>query len=418
MKICVVGAGIIGMTTAYALAQRGHQVTVVDSLSGAGRGASHANGAQLSYSYVAPLADPSVWKNLPGYLFQRSSPLTFRPKFDPAQWRWIAKFLMACNAPASAHATAELVRLAFFSRDCLASLQAELALDFDFREAGKLVMFSSDAAIAAARRQVRFQEPLGCDQEVLSAADCVEIEPALAASKERWAGGVYTASEQVGDCARFCEQLIAALAHRGDGVRFSFNTAITGAVKSRGRLAALQSTAGDIAADAFVLANGVGSARIASTIGLSLPIYPLKGYSVTFDAADLGGIPEVSITDFPNKIVYARIGNRLRVAGRIEIVGSDTSVDANACRLLADEARRLFPQLRGDAAQLSPWAGLRPATPSGMPVIGRTSLPNVFLNTGHGALGWTLACGSAELLASRIEGRQCAIDGDAFSYIN
>lgn len=418
MKICVVGAGIIGVTTAYALAQRGHEVTVVDALSSAGRGASHANGAQLSYSYVAPLADPSVWKSLPGYLFQRRSPLTFRPKFDPAQWRWIARFLMACNTRASAHATAELVRLAFFSRDCLASLQAELVLDFDFREAGKLVMFSSDAAIAAARRQVRFQEPFGCEQKVLSTAACIEVEPALAASAERWAGGVHTASEQVGDCARFCEQLIAALAHRGSGVRFAFDTTITGAVKSQGRLAALQSSGGDITADAFVLANGVGSARIASTIGLALPIYPLKGYSVTFDAADIGGMPEVSITDFPNKIVYARIGNRLRVAGRIEIVGSDTSVDAGACRLLADEARRLFPQLRGDGAQLSPWAGQRPATPTGMPIIGRTPMPNVFLNTGHGALGWTLACGSAELLASRIEGQQCAIGGDAFSYIN
>lgn len=416
MKICVVGAGIIGLTTAYSLAQRGHEVIVVDSFGNAGQGTSYANGGQLSYSYVAPLADASVWKSLPKYLFHKNSPLTWRPKLDAAQWRWIAKFLMACNARASARATTELLQLAFFSRDCLASLQAELALDFDFRPAGKLVLFSSASAIDAARRQVWFQEPLGCVQEVLSASACVEVEPSLAASRHRWAGGVYTKSEQVGDCAKFCEKLTEAISQKYPSVRFSFNTTVTDAILSRGRVAALASSSGFIDADAFVLANGVGSVQVASAMGFKLPIYPLKGYSITFDTTGGSEIPSISITDFPNKIVYARIGNRLRVAGRIEIVGSDLSIGESACRLLVDEAKRLFPALRSNDQNLSPWAGHRPATPTGMPIIGCSPVSNVFLNAGHGALGWTLACGSAELLASQIDGQQSAIDGDAFFY--
>ena len=417
MKICIAGAGVIGVTTAYALARRGHQVTVVDSCSKAAQGASFANGGQLSYSYVAPLADASVWKNLPGYLLAPHSPLSWRPKFDTAQWRWIARFLMACNAKSSARATAELLRLAFFSRDCLALLQRNLALDFGFRTAGKLVMLSTPSAVEAARRQVRLQASMGCEQEVLSTARCVEIEPALAAAAGRWSGGVYTPSEQVGDCAAFSEQLSDALARRAFDVRFAFDTTLTGAVLTQGRVTALRSSAGDIPADAFVLANGVGSMRLASQMGFEIPIYPLKGYSVTLKSGDRDGrIPSVSVTDLSKKMVYARIGDRLRVAGRVEIVGDDLRIDAQRCRALAGEAQRLFPGISSGQEDIRPWAGLRPATPTGMPIIGRGPISNVFINTGHGALGWTLACGSAELLAGAIEGRAAPFDISPFGY--
>lgn len=398
MKICVLGAGVIGLTTAHALARRGHEVSVVDTHARVGQGASLANGAQLSYSYVAPLADASVWRNLPKYLLQRESPLSWRPAFDAAQWRWIARFLMACNAGASARTTAGLLRLAFLSRDCLAALQRELALEFDLRRAGKLVMLSSDAALEAARRQVEVQRELGCEQQVLSAERCVDIEPALAASRARWAGGVYTASEQVGDCAAFCEQLAAVLAARENPVRFALGTTVNGVVMSGGRVAALRSSAGDIDADAFVLANGVGSVKTAAQMGFALPIYPLKGYSVTFAAAAAAGVPSVSVTDLVNKVVYARLGARLRVAGRVDIVGADLGLEQRRWQALVRQARRLFPAL-DEGAGVAPWAGLRPATPGGAPIIGRGPLPNVFVNAGHGALGWTLACGSAEVLA-------------------
>ncbi|MES2742220.1 MAG: D-amino acid dehydrogenase [Pseudomonadota bacterium] len=413
MDICVVGAGVIGLTTAHALSRRGHRVTVVDAHGEAGRGSSLANGAQLSYSYVAPLADASVWAHLPAYLLDPASPLSFRPLWQADQWRWIARFLLACNSRAAARVTAELLRLAFFSRDCLAALQQSLALDFDLRTAGKLVMLSSPAALAAARRQVALQQDLGCEQQVLSTAACIEIEPALAASQARWHGGVYTASEQVGDCARFCRQLGAYLAARR-AVTFAYHTTITGGVREGGRVMALRSSRGDLTADAFVLASGAGSAQLAGWLGFKLPIYPLKGYSVTLDTQGAQA-PSVSITDLARKIVYARLGTRLRVAGRVDI-GHDLALDERRWRALAHQARQLFPTLADRQDQVSPWAGLRPATPSGKPIIGRGPLANVYLNAGHGALGWTLACGSAELMACALEAQPCSIDGQALAY--
>ena len=402
MKICVVGAGVIGLTTAYALARRGHQVILIEANSQAAQEASKANGAQLSYSYVAPLADASVWQSLPGYLLKPDSPLRWRPRLDMQQWKWIASFMMACTTQASQKASMELLKLAFFSRDCLATLQKELALDFDLRTAGKLVMLSSEKMLDTARRQIDFQQQYGCQQELLSAAACMQIEPALALANRRWAGGVYTPSEQVGDCAAFCIQLAGYLA-QDSRVSLAFNTTVTGAVMSEGRVHALRCAQGDIAADAFVLANGVGCTQTAAALGLSLPVYPLKGYSLTYEADDSKDLPTMSVTDLSKKIVYARIGKRLRVAGKVEIVGNDKHLDARSWRGIADEAQQLFPALakRGDA--LSPWAGLRPATPSGIPIIGRSRLKNLYINAGHGALGWTLACGSAERLAGEID---------------
>lgn len=342
-----------------------------------------------------------------------------------AQWRWIARFLLACNGGTARRSTAALLQLAFFSRASLGALQRELALDFDWREAGKLVMLPSAAAVEGARRQVDFQRTLGCEQRVLPLVDCVGIEPALAGCDGGWAGGVYTASEQVGDCAAFCAQLAAALARRG--VVFNFNTDVNGAVVEKGALVALRSNIGDIAADRFVLANGTGAARLAAQMGLRLPVYPLKGYSVTFAAAietgamqgggvQTGALPSVSITDLAKKIVYARIGARLRVAGRIEIVGHDAKLEARRWRALAQEARRLFPALAACDDELQPWAGMRPSTPDGLPIIGRAPLDKLFINAGHGALGWTLACGSAELLAAGIDAEAAPIARAPFRY--
>jgi D-amino-acid dehydrogenase len=414
MKIVVVGAGIIGLTSAYALVREGHAVTVLDACHEPGQGTSYANGGQLSYSYVTPLADASIWKNLPHYLLHPDSPLTLRPRLDLAQWRWCVKFLLVCNARASARATEALLRLAFHSRDCLAALQQEVALDFDFRQAGKLVMVSSAAGLEAARRQVDMQRAFGSEQQVLDMAQCVALEPALGASGTRWRGGVYTPSEQVGDCAAFCTQLAAALAQAG--VQFAFDTTVSGAALERGRAAALHTSAGDLAADCFVLANGCGGAQLARRLGLDLPIYPLKGYSVTLATGNGAAAPSISITDLARKIVYARLGDRLRVAGRLEIVGGDLSPGGNRCQALADEARALFPGLPGGEPDIAPWAGNRPSTPTGVPIIGASPLANVYVNAGHGALGWTLACGSAALLADLIERRAGAVSSDPFAY--
>ncbi|HYD58809.1 MAG TPA: D-amino acid dehydrogenase [Noviherbaspirillum sp.] len=416
MTVCVIGAGVIGMATAYALARRGFEVTVVDEGNEVGRGTSYANGAQLSYSYVAPLADASVWKALPGYLLCPDSPLTWRPTLDWQQWIWIARFLRACNARAAENTTKELLKLAFFSKSCLEELQGALRLDFSHRTAGKLVMLSEKKDMEKAKRQVALQASLGCEQEVLPIDRCIDIEPTLARPGKRWAGGVYTASEQVGDCAKFCHELAGVLKTRY-GAQIRLATPVTGAWIGGNRINGLHTPQGAIEADAYVLANGVGAASLGKSLGLRLPVYPLKGYSVTLEAAvNPADLPSVSITDLARKVVYARVGNRLRVAGRAELVGNDLTVDRERCRQLAQEAASLFHARADSDDDIAPWAGLRPATPTGLPIIGATPLSNLWTNVGHGALGWTLACGSGELIARQMNGEQGPIDTTAFLY--
>ena len=420
MHICVLGAGIIGVTSAYRLLQDGHQVTLVDARPVAGAGTSLGNGAQLSYSYVAPLADPSVWTHWPHYLFSKDSPLTLRPQADLAQWRWLLKFLGACNAERVQRTTIELLQLAFYSRDELTQLQQAVPFDFSHHTAGKLVMFTDPAGLVSARRQVAFQAQYGCQQEVIDAERCLEIEPALANASRQWAGGVYTPSEEAGDCAQFCQGLVAAMSS-DPAFRFLPSAMVT-QVKMRGdAIESVQAGTERVDAAAFVLALGADSTAFARQAGFHLPLYPLKGYSITVpldDATSQAAAPQVSITDISRKIVYARLGERLRVAGRVELVGMDQSIPARAITELTDGANELFPGSIGskNAAQLSPWAGFRPATPSGVPIIGASPVKNLYLNIGQGALGWTLACGSAALLAAQIGARNTAIDDTPFRY--
>ncbi|WP_034296676.1 D-amino acid dehydrogenase [Herbaspirillum sp. RV1423] len=422
MHICVLGAGIIGVTSAYRLLQDGHDVTLLDARPEAGAGTSLGNGAQLSYSYVAPLADPSVWTHWPHYLFSADSPLTLKPQPDPAQWRWLFKFLGACNAGRVQRTTIELLQLAFYSRDELRQVQQVAPFDFSHRTAGKLVMYTDPAGLASARRQVAFQAQHGCEQEVIDADRCIEIEPALANASRHWAGGVYTPSEEAGDCAQFCLGLVKIMqAQRG--FRFLPSTTITQVKMNDGAIRSVQAGADRISidADAFVLALGAESATFARQAGFTLPLYPLKGYSITVPLDDAGAqaaAPQVSITDIAKKIVYARLGNRLRVAGRVELVGMDKRIPQRAIDELTDGANELFPGSigAGNAARLSPWAGFRPATPSGVPIIGASPVRNLYLNIGHGALGWTLACGSAAMLAAQIGDRKTAIDDAPFRY--
>lgn len=395
MHVCVLGAGIIGLATARELVQQGHQVTVVDRAA-PGAGASGGNGAQLSYSYVQPLADASIWGQLPKLLLSPDSPLKLRPQLDPLQWRWGLAFLAACNAHTSRDTTARLLQLAAESRIGFDRMRAALAPDCDFSATGKLVLYAGESGLAGAAAQVELQRTMGSVQRLVSPEECVALEPALASYRGQIAGAVHTPSECAADCLKVCEALVLDL--RARGVRFLLDTEVHGFDVRQGRIAAAKTRAGDLPADAFVMALGTASHRLARTLGTWLAVYPLKGYSITVDVDPTpGAAPQVNVTDSARKVVFARIGGRLRVAGMAELVGNDTSIPAGRIDTLVAATRAVFPQA-SPMTDLQPWTGMRPATPTGLPIIGR--LPrapkNMLFNTGHGALGFTLAFGSAQ----------------------
>lgn len=393
----VIGAGIVGLSTAWCLQRDGWRVTVIDR-DQPGAGASGANGAQLSYSYVAPLADPSIWRQLPGLLLSADSPLKWRLKADSGQWTWMLGFLAACRSEVARATTAQLLTLAAESRQAFERLLQEEDIACDFAAHGKLVLYPDARSLDAARRQLDLQARLGgAPQQALSPAECVAVEPALEHHAPNIAGGIHTPSECSADCLRLCQTLHERLLARG--VRFELGRTVHEWVREAGRLRAVRTDAGDITADAFVLAAGTGSARLGRRLGLAVPVYPLKGYSVTLPLTpDTSAAPRVSVTDLARKVVFARLGDRLRVAGMVELVGEDRRLDPARIASLHHTTRTLFPALAASAVTAEAWAGLRPATPTGRPLIGH--LPgapaNLLLNTGHGALGFTLAMGSAE----------------------
>ena len=402
MRVCVMGAGIVGLATAWQLERQGHAVTVVDR-SQAGAGASGGNGAQLSYSYVQPLADPGIWRQLPKLLLSSASPLKLRPQLDPLQWRWGIDFLAACNASTSQSTTAALLALAAESRDGFEAMRADLTPDCDFSATGKLVLYSGMAGLAGAERQIALQRSMGSVQRLVSAEECIAIEPALATYRAHIAGAVHTPSECAADCLKVCQELLRVM--RARGVRFLLDTEVRGFDVRAGRMAAVRTSAGDLEADAFVMALGTASHRLGRQLGTYLPVYPLKGYSITVEVDDAAtAAPRVSVTDSARKVVFARLGSRLRVAGMAELVGHDDRIPSDRIESLVAATRAVFPQASRFEA-LHPWTGMRPATPTGRPIIGRRAgaPSNLLFNTGHGALGFTLAFGSARRIQAALQ---------------
>lgn len=403
MHVCVLGAGIVGLATAWQLNRDGFEVSVVDRAE-PGAGASGGNGAQLSYSYVQPLADPSIWTQLPKLLFSPASPLKLRPRLDPLQWRWALAFLAACNADTSRDTTSRLLALAAESREGFEAMRADIAPDCDFSATGKLVLYQSAEALEGARRQLQLQRAMGSQQRLVMQDECIAIEPALADYRARMAGAVYTPGECAADCLKVCTELARVLRQRG--VRFLLGTEARGFDVRERHIAAVRTDAGAVEADAFVMALGTASHRLGRMLGANLPVYPLKGYSITVDVDPApGAAPFVSVTDSARKVVFARIGSRLRIAGMAELVGHDASIPSTRIETLVEATRAVFPKAsRLDA--LHPWTGMRPATPTGLPIIGRLSRApsNMLFNTGHGALGFTLAFGSALRVARGLRG--------------
>lgn len=421
MKIAVLGAGVIGLTTAYYLARDGHEVVVIERNTGVALDTSFGNGAQLCYSYVAPLAGPGVLGKVPGWLLRRESPLRFHPEFDPRQWRWLLGFARACNQATSDLTMRRQLALSFYSRSLMHEFIASEDVDFGHMQSGKLVAFTDTADFAAARRVLDRQRALGCEQEALDRDACIRLEPALgdpaSALSRRLVGGIHTPSDEVGDCYRFCVGLETRL--RGMGVRFRFNTPVKALRREGTRIAGIATGDGDVTAERYVLSLGVASSFLARPLGIHLPIYPLKGYSLTLAAG--AHAPRVSVTDYGRKVVYAPLDHlgatQLRVAGMVEIAGYSSQPDPRRVEELFGEARAAFPAAADyarDPDAMQPWTGLRPATPRSTPILGRTPYANLFLNCGHGGLGWTLALGSARLVADLIAGAAPAVPPEGF----
>ena len=404
MDVCVLGAGVVGLTTAYELSRQGMRVVVVDRAM-PGAGASGANGAQLSYSYVQPLADASIWMQLPKLLLSSDSPLKLRPQWDPQQWRWGLSFMRACNARASRRTTAKLLALATLSRAAFDRMLSTDSPHCDYSSNGKLVLYPSAGTFEAAQRQMALQQRLGSQQSAMTAQTCCELEPALQHYRSRIAGAIYTRSECAVDCQKLCDELVRLLRLRG--VQFALGANVDALTMHQGRVVAARCASNLIEARHFVLALGSDSTAMARSVGVRLPVYPIKGYSMTLDIAHAGqhDAPRVNVTDIARKVVFARIGSRLRVAGMAELVGHDCSVRPQAIDSLRRTTTTLFPNLKLDQGRDNrPWAGLRPATPTGLPIVGMQpgGPANLAINTGHGALGLTLAFGTAHQVTQEL----------------
>lgn len=393
--VTVIGAGIIGLTSAAALVRAGRTVDVIDAGPSVASGASRANGCQLSYGYVAPLAQPGLLAELPKLLFASGAPLQIRPSLDAAQWRWMLSFLAACRTSVALRSTAALLALGQISREETESWIAGTDVEsIAFRRSGKLVLLPTSASLESARRQMVAQAGIGPEQRLVSENEALLIEPALVNFRGRIAGAIYTKSECAIDSFALCCDLERQL--RDHGVTFNYGVKVTGLVRGRISVTHLSTSGGLRKVEDVVMANGHGSAAL----GLNVPVQPLKGYSITVPITNPSAAPGVSITDAANKVVYARIGNRLRVAGMAELRGDDNRIDARRVEQLLAHAKRAFKDV-GDFDNCQPWAGMRPVTPTSIPVIARSpNMNNLFVNVGHGALGLTLAFGSARRLVN------------------
>lgn len=401
MRVCVVGAGIIGCATAYHLARSGHSVHLVDAAEASGTVTSFANGAQLSYSYVEPFASPGTLRSIPSLLLSPESPIRFRLRADPDQWRWLAAFLKACTAEQVATGTKALLALAGASRSVLDTWLRAEQWQVDFRQNGKLVLCPDDTVLRKQEAQVRLQAALGCRQEILGREDCIAREPALRQSDAAFVGGVWTADECVADSFLLCSEMTKSL--RRLGAEVWHGTTVSAFVREGGRVVAARTGRGDIRADAFVIAAGHRSRELARPLGVQLPLYPLKGYSITVPVvASASERPVASVTDLGRKTVFAPLGASLRVAAMVEIGHGDLGIPPSRVQAMVDSVRATYPGLC-DLTAPRTWAGLRPATPDSLPIIGRIRDSNAFVNVGHGALGLTLAAGSAARLGADIE---------------
>lgn len=411
MKVIVLGAGLIGVSTAYYLARAGHQVTVIDRRPGPGLETSFANGGQISASHATPWSNPATPRKLLSWLGRRNAPLYFRVTWDPAMWAFFLRFLANCRGGASRANAEKVLRMALYSRAQLQALRAETGIAFDAEDKGILHVYRSARELDAAAVTARHFQELGLRTEALDAAACVRVEPALAGVQDRLAGGIYSPDDLSGDAHKFTVALAERARERG--VAFRTDTRILRLTQMGGRITGVMTQRGVVTGDRYVMALGSYSPQLLAPLGIHIPVYPAKGYSATVPVRGDNRAPTVSITDDDTKIVVSRLGDRLRIAGTAEFNGYDTEIDPGRAHAVLDAGARLFPDSM-DLGAAEFWAGLRPLTPDGVPVIARSRYPNLILNTGHGTLGWTMACGSGRAAADLVAGNAPEVDLTGF----
>ncbi len=407
MKIVVLGAGVVGVAAAWFLREAGHDVLVLDRQAAPGMETSFANGGQISVSHAEPWANPGAIRKLLKWLGRDDAPLLFRLRADPQQWLWGTKFLLECLPGRSRRNIVQLVRLGLYSRATLQALRRQTGIQYHQLERGILHLYTERRDFEAAARTAELMRGLGVDRAPKNVDECVAIEPALSSARQQIAGGTYAASDESGDAHVFTQQLAALCEKRG--VRFAYGKPVERIATEGDRVAGVETGGQPVRGDAYVVALGSYSPLLLRPLGVRLPIYPAKGYSVTLPVKDAAAAWTVSLSDESHKLVFSRLGERLRIAGTAELAGYDTSINEVRCRAILKRTLDLFPQA-GDATRAEFWAGLRPATPSNIPCIGRTRYTNLFLDTGHGTLGWTHACGSGRALADLISGRKPDVD--------
>jgi D-amino-acid dehydrogenase len=416
MRVIVLGAGLLGTTSAYFLSQLGHEVTVVDRQATPGAETSFANGGQISVSHAEPWANPSAPLKVLQWLGKEDAPLLFRIRADMRQWLWGLQFLRECTPARTRHNIEQIVRLGTYSRDTLQQLRADTGIDYAQRSQGILHFYTSQKEFDGAQGPAEQMRALGCERHVISADAAVALEPALAHIRPQLTGATYTAEDESGDANRFTREL--ARLCEAAGVQFRMGHTVTALREAGGRIDHVEVTDAEgrfqrLRADAYVLAMGAFSPLLAAPLGIRLPIYPAKGYSVTMPVKDASMAHQVSLTDDEFKLVFSRLtgpdGDRLRIAGTAELNGYDRDLNAVRCEAIVRRVEQLFPGA-GDTQAAQFWTGLRPATPSNVPIIGRSKVDNLYLNTGHGTLGWTHACGSGKSIARIVSGLAPELD--------
>lgn len=412
MKVAVLGAGVIGVSTAWWLAKAGHEVIVVERRAGAALETSRANSGHVTAGYAEPWASPQLLRSLPHWIGRADAPLRLALRLSPHQWLWCAQFLLQCREARFEANLRALVNLALYSRATLQGLRDELGLEYDAVERGILVLYRDAQALDRARAGATRLRELGVERHIVDRDEVLRIEPALAAAGSTIVGGDYSPTDETGDVYRFTQ----ALAERAQaaGVTFRFNTRVNRLVAVNGRVSVAELVEPDgffrpLHADAYVLALGSFTPVLTRPLGVACPVYPAKGYTATLSVRDAVAAPVVGLVDKAARVVIARLGDRLRVAGAAEIGGYARALNTARCNQLVERVRALFPSAV-DFDNVQFWSGLRPATPSTVPLMGRTRLHNLYLNTGHGPLGWTLGAGSGRVLADLVSGRTPDID--------